>query len=90
MKIIYLNSNYELMTSEKPVIKINGIEYYVLNESLIEAIGTQIEMSEIVPNCYRIVGNIDDDNVTIDDKELKTKVTFNINNFAKYYYEGAI
>lgn len=90
MKIISLSENYELLTEQKPIIKIGAERYYVLNQPLIKYIKQQISNSILTNSCYRIVGEIDNDIVNINDTITGKNLVFDIKNFLPYRYEGVI
>lgn len=90
MKIISLSENYELLTEQKPIIKIGLERYYALNQPLIKDIKQQISNSILTNSCYRIVGEIEKDIVSINDTITGKNLVFDIKNFIRYRYEGVI
>lgn len=83
--IIQINSEVNIVTGETPIIYVNKIPYYVLNDNLLTAIKNQINASVQGASAYEVVGYIDNGKVSINDK--KATVTFDIYDYRKYMWE---
>lgn len=83
--IIQINSEVNIVTGETPIIYINKMPYYVLNDNLLTAIKNQISASIQGASAYEVVGYIDNGKVSINDK--KATVTFDIYDYRKYMWE---
>lgn len=84
-KIIKINKRYKMITNQKPIVIIDNIKYYILNNEIKETIKKQLIISNVGKACYRIVGDINNNIVKINDN---VKLEIDISNLSKYYYGG--
>lgn len=84
-KIIKINKRYKMITNQKPIVIIDNIKYYILNDDIKETIKKQLIISNVGKACYRIVGDINNNIVKINDN---VKLEIDISNLSKYYYGG--
>lgn len=84
-KVIKINKRYKMITNQKPIVIIDNIKYYILNNEIKETIKKQLIISNVGKACYQIVGDINNNIVKINDN---VKLEIDISNLSKYYYGG--
>lgn len=83
--VIKIDSDVKINGNFTPIINVNNVDYFIMTDELVKAIGDQIVMNTQGKSCYSLVGYIDNGKMNFNDKT--NKISFNAYDYRQFLWE---